>query len=101
MSIKHLPVPYPSNRQRRVSQGSAWIPTQTYHDAYGRYRFDNAPGFAWGLLENTELQVSVQNVLNTSPPILASAASLYAGYATEGDPRLRRYSIAFTKRFGR
>ncbi len=82
-----------------LSQGSAWIPTQTYHDVYGRYRFDNAPGFARGLLENTELQVSVQNVLNTSPPILASASSLYAGYATEGDPRLRRYSISITKSF--
>ncbi len=84
-----------------LNQGSALIPTQTYHDAYGRYRFDNAPGFARGLLENTELQVSVQNVLNTSPPILASAGALVRGYATEGDARLRRYSIAFTKRFGR
>ncbi len=83
-----------------LNQGSAFIPTQTYHDAYGRYRFNNAPGFARGLLENTELQVSVQNVLNTSPPILASAGALVRGYATEGDARLRRYSIAFTKRFG-
>ncbi len=84
-----------------LSQGSEWIPTQTYHDVYGRYRFENAPGFANALLENTELQISVQNVLNTSPPILASANALVAGYATEGDARLRRYSIAFTKRFGR
>ncbi len=84
-----------------LDQGSALIPTQTYHDVYGRYRFDSAPGFARGLLQNTELQVSVQNVLNTSPPILASATTLAAGYATEGDARLRRYSIAFTKRFGR
>ncbi len=83
-----------------LGQGSERIPTQTYHDVYGRYRFQNASGFASGLLENTELQISVQNVLNTSPPILASTSSLVAGYATEGDPRLRRYSIAFTKRFG-
>jgi outer membrane receptor protein involved in Fe transport len=84
-----------------LGQGSAWIPTQTYHDVYGRYRFENAPGFAGGLLENAELQVSVQNILDTSPPILASASPLVAGYAREGDARLRRYSIAFTKRFGR
>ncbi len=85
-----------------LGQGSAWIPTQTYHDIYGRYRFENAAGFAGGLLENTELQVSVQNVLNTSPPILAIANSYaIAGYATEGDARLRRYAIAITKRFGR
>ncbi len=90
------------SRDRAIlSQGSAWIPTQTYHDVYGRYRFDNAPGFAHGLLENTELQISVQNVFNTRPPILASASDVpVGGYATEGDPRLRRYSIAFTKRFG-
>jgi hypothetical protein len=67
---------------------------------YGRYRFENASGFASGLLQNTEVQVSVQNVLNTSPPILASTARSVSGYATEGDPRLRRYSIAFTKHFG-
>ncbi len=84
-----------------LGQGSEWIPTQTYHDVYGRYRFGNAPDFAGGLLQNTELQISVQNVLNTCPPILASASSITGGYATEGDPRLRRYSIAFTKRFGR
>ncbi len=85
-----------------LGQGTEWIPTQTYHDVYGRYRFENAPGFASGLLENTELQISVQNVLNTSPPILASPAYyVVSGYAAEGNPRLRRYSIAFTKRFGR
>ncbi len=84
-----------------LSQGSAFIPTQTYHDAYGRYRFDNAWGFARGLLENAELQLSVQNVLNTNPPIRASTSPLFPGYAYEGNPRLRRYSIAFTKRFGR
>ncbi len=85
-----------------LNQGSELIPTQTYHDVYGRYRFENASGFAGGLLQNTELQISVQNVLNTSPPILASATNIFTqGYATEGDARLRRYSIAFTKRFGR
>ncbi len=84
-----------------LNQGSELIPTQTYHDVYGRYRFENAPGFAGGLLENTELQISVQNVFNTSPPILASASPFtFGGYATEGDARLRRYSVAFTKRFG-
>ncbi len=84
-----------------LGQGSEWIPTQTYHDVYGRYRFENAPDFVGGLLRNTELQISVQNVLNTDPPILASSSSVVGGYyATEGDARLRRYSIAFTKRFG-
>ncbi len=84
-----------------LRQGSPRIPTQTYHDVYGRYRFQDAPGFAGSLLRNTELQVSVKNVLNTSPPIVASSTYYaVAGYATEGDPRLRRYSIAFTKRFG-
>ncbi len=83
-------------------QGSEWISTQTYHDVFGRYRFERSPSFAHGLLQNTELLISVQNVFNHSPPILASASSYFvAGYSTEGDPRLRRYSIAITKRFGR
>ncbi len=85
-----------------LTQGAEFIPTQTYHDVYGRYRFDHAPGFARGLLENTELQFSVQNVFNTEPPIVASISvtALTSGYAGEGDARLRRYSISFTKRFG-
>ncbi len=84
-----------------LDQGSALIPTQTYHDVYGRYRFENMSGFAGGLLENAELQISVQNVLDTSPPIVVSTgAFIVRGYATEGNARLRRYSIAFTRRFG-
>ncbi len=83
------------------NQGSEWIPTQAYHDVFGRYRFEGSGGFASGLLKNADLRVSVQNVFNHSPPILASAATyLFGGYSTEGDPRLRRYSIAFSKRFG-
>ncbi len=93
---------FPSSRDATVrGQGSEWTPTQTYHDVFGRYRFETLPGFARGLLENTELLVSVQNVFNDSPPILASVSpGVIAGYSTDGDPRLRRYSVSFTKRFG-
>ncbi len=84
-----------------LGQGSAWIPTQTYQDVYGRYRFESLSGFGHRLLDNAEMQISVQNIFDARPPILASAApDLVAGYATEGDARLRRYSITFTKRFG-
>jgi hypothetical protein len=83
------------------NQGSSLIPRQAYHDVYGRYRFGSAPGFAGGLLENAELQLSIQNVLDTSPPIVAATgAFVVRGYATEGNARMRRYSVAFTKRFG-
>ncbi len=93
---------FESTRTRAVNgQGSAWIPTQSYHDVFGRYRFGDSTGFAGGLLENTELLISVQNVFNDSPPILANGiSSIFNGYSTDGDPRLRRYSISFTKRFG-
>ncbi len=84
------------------SQGAERTPTQIYHDVFARYRFADVLGFAGEFLHNVELLASVQNLLDDSPPILASASTNpIAGYSTDGDPRLRRYSISFTRRFGR
>ncbi len=89
-----------SSRQTAIfNQGSAVVPAQTYHDLHVNYRFDEAARFAGGLLANTELSFGIQNLLDTSPPILASTSSTSAGYSTYGDPRLRRYTISLRKSF--
>ncbi len=83
--------------RQAFNQGSPTIPTQSYHDVFARYRFDDGFPFAQGLLANSEILVSVQNVLNDSPPIVASFDVVT--YSFYGDPRMRRYSISFKKRF--
>ena len=75
-----------------LSQGTSKVPSQTYHDAFLRYSFDDS---AWSPLANTDVNLGVQNVFDTSPPILAM--SLYAAY---GDARLRRFTLTVRKHFG-
>jgi iron complex outermembrane receptor protein len=75
-----------------MGQGTTRVPRQIYHDAFVRYHFDDN---AYSGLANTEINLGVQNVFNTSPPILAF--TLYSGY---GDPRLRRYTLSLRKHFG-
>jgi len=89
-----------SNEQNVLNQGAATIRSQTYHDFSAGYRFADSSAFVGGLLANTELLLSIQNVLDESPPILASA-SLFGGYSFYGDPRLRRFMLSVTKSFGR
>ncbi len=93
---------FPFTRNMNVlSQGAELFATQTYHDVFGRFRFGNTAGFTGGLLEDSEVLISVQNVLNDSPPIVASGRSPFytSGYSPEGDPRLRRYSISLRVSF--
>jgi hypothetical protein len=81
-----------------VEQGSDTIPSQMYHDLVGRFRLGELLGARAGLLADTELQVGIRNVLNTSPPILATP-SPHGGYSFFGDPRLRRYTVSVLRRF--
>ena len=81
------------------AQGSEAIESQTYHDVFVRYQFDEETGFS-RVLQNTEIFFGIQNVLNDEPPILARRSTeVTGGYQTLGDPRLRRYSIRITKAF--
>ncbi len=80
--------------------GSPAIPSQHYHDLFGRYRFGNGFGSGWsGLLGNVELLLSVKNVLDTEPPMLADISFGYFRVSPYGDPRLRSYSISVKKSF--
>ncbi len=87
-----------SRAQRMLWQGSASIPSQTYHDLFGGYRFSQGTGGLPGWLADTELLFAVQNVLDTVPPIIAQVVNS-GSYSRHGDPRLRRYSISFRRRF--
>lgn len=76
------------------NQGTEWIPSQTYHDAYVGYRFNSAFNF----FDGSELKLGVQNLFDKFPPILATTATT-GGYSTYGDPRLRRFVLTFRKSF--
>jgi iron complex outermembrane recepter protein len=81
-----------------LAQGTVTIPNQSYHDIYAAYNFGHHDAGWKRVLNDTRLSVSVQNFLNTSPPILAGATSSL-GISTYGDPRLARYTITVRKRF--
>lgn len=81
-----------------LSQGSPAVPSQVYHDVFVRYQWGARPT-GWGrLMSNTQLSVGVQNVFNTTPPILATTSTTSGGYSSLGDPRLSRYTISLRKK---
>jgi iron complex outermembrane receptor protein len=91
----------PAQATAVLNQGSARFPSQIYHDLSVAYRWGAQPGGWLRLLANGQLTVVVQNVFNTSPPILATLDPLNPtnSYSNYGDPRLRRYSISLRKKF--
>jgi hypothetical protein len=87
------------NALRVANQGSASVPSQVYHDALVSYRL-GATSAWWN---NIVVTLGVQNVFNTSPPIIAGSNIFTFGpgdYSTYGDPRLRRYTFSIRKTFG-
>jgi len=76
-----------------ASQGSAGVPSQTYHDVFASFRF----GSPTGLLSGTEIAVGVNNVFNTRPPVDLSNLALF--YSWLGDPRLANYYVSLRKAF--
>ncbi|MBX7121934.1 MAG: TonB-dependent receptor [Opitutaceae bacterium] len=83
-----------------LNQGSATIPSQTYHDISASYRWGKNPKGWQRLLADSQLTLGVQNLFNTSPPIIANTGPLgFSSYSNIGDPRLRRYTISLRKKF--
>lgn len=76
-----------------LSQGSATVPHQIYHDVFARYRFGESAVLGVGPLVNLEITLGIRNVFNEDPPILATTGST-GGYSRYGDPRLRTYMLA-------
>ena len=76
-------------------QGSAKIPSVTYHDILLSYQIGEENAF--------KISLGVQNVFNQIPPILAEDRTAFPGgsYSPYGaDPRLRRFSLTLRKTFG-
>ena len=85
-----------ASENTRVSNqgGVAWIPSQIYHDLTLRYRREQSR--SW-FLSNFDLAVGIQNLFDHYPPAIAGSTN---GWSPYGDPRLRRYTLSFTKHFG-
>ncbi|MGH8240578.1 MAG: TonB-dependent receptor domain-containing protein, partial [Steroidobacteraceae bacterium] len=82
-----------------AAQGSAEVPSQTYHDLFVGYRFnasEDSPGIR-GWLSNMEVNLNVSNVFNTNPAVDLRNAAPY--YSTLADPRLASYSLSLRKAF--
>ncbi|WP_454716665.1 TonB-dependent receptor [Caulobacter segnis] len=76
-------------------QGGKRVPAQLYVDLGLRRRFV-AP-FGLDPLRTLEARLSVQNLFDRSPPIVASPTNL--GFSAYGDPRRRWITAALTARF--
>ncbi len=76
------------------NQGRTYVPSRVYFDLVLQRRFDVADGRALGSLD---IRFAVQNILDTSPPIVADPNNM--GYDYRSDPRRRRFELALSRRF--
>lgn len=77
-------------------QGSSRIRRQIYHDLYVSYAIPASSG----VLHGVKLAAGIQNLFDTSPPIIAGTSYAQGGYSGYGDPRLRRFTLSLKKSFG-
>lgn len=83
-----------------LNQGSETISSQTYHDVMLRYSWGASKKGWRKLLADTQLTLGIQNVFNTSPPILATTVPAGGiSYSQVGDPRLARYTLSLRRHF--
>jgi outer membrane receptor protein involved in Fe transport len=76
------------------NQQRTYIPSRAYVDLTARRRFDFTAGHA---LRALEARITVQNLFDTTPPIVADPNNM--GYDYRGDPRRRRYELSLIGRF--
>lgn len=82
-----------SSHQVVANQGSATVRNQIYHDLFASYKIAS-PG---GIFAKTEIQLGVNNIFNTRPPVDVNSTSTL--YSVWGDPRLANYYISIRKAF--
>ncbi len=83
-----------------LAQGSDRIPSQSYHDLFASYRFEDYDGGRGSsLLNGTEVQFGIKNVFNKVPPFDAYYGVQGYYYSPLGDPRLRSYWVSIAKNF--
>lgn len=85
---------YPAIGDVALAQGSNRLKSQTYIDLTARRRFTppaNSP------IQAFDVRLGVQNLFDTSPPIIADVTQM--GYDYHGDPRRRRFGLLLAARF--
>lgn len=84
-----------------LAQGHDHIPSQSYHDVFASYRFDQAAAGSGRsrLLEGLEVQLGIKNAFDKVPPFDAYYGVQGYYYSPLGDPRLRSYWVALKKAF--
>jgi iron complex outermembrane receptor protein len=76
------------------NQTSAHTASRAYLDLTARRRFDFAADHG---LRGLDVRIAVQNLLDTSPPIVADPNHM--GYDYRGDPRRRRFELSLSGHF--
>ena len=77
-------------------QGSKWVSAQAYLDLYASRRIElGGPGGK----RFVNIDLGINNVLDTSPPREATFLVGDPGYSRFGDPRRRRFELALTAGF--
>lgn len=76
------------------NQTRTYIPSRIYLDLTARRRIDFAPSHA---LRSLDVRFGVQNLLDTTPPIVADANNM--GYDYRSDPRRRRFELSLSGHF--
>ncbi|KXU37669.1 hypothetical protein AXK11_00035 [Cephaloticoccus primus] len=82
----------PTSTAAILSQGGIRVASQTYHDAFVRYRLPQRHG----ILAGVELTLGAKNVFDKAPPVDMSRSRYYS---TFGDPRMRRFYVNVKKTF--
>lgn len=86
-----------------LSQNSATVPSQSYHDVFVAWKNPRGSGvggsFLRRILDGGELQLSVKNIFNREPPLDLDVGNSGLGYSMFGDPRLARYTLSVRKAF--
>jgi outer membrane receptor protein involved in Fe transport len=82
------------NAQQVRFQGAAHVPAQVYVDLSLRRRLTLQAGFG---MDAVDVRLSVLNLLDHAPPILAPPTSF--GFSEYGDPRRRRVTLALSTQF--
>jgi iron complex outermembrane receptor protein len=85
---------YPVLGDIALAQGSSHIPAQGYVDLTARRHFTSPAGSS---VRAFDVRVGVQNLFDTSPPIVADVAQM--GYDYHGDPRRRRVEVLLAASF--
>ena len=85
--------------QNTRQQGSAKIPSETYHDFFAVHRLTALDGAFSGLFENLDIRFSIQNVFDKTPTIRPGFSPTQGRFSPYGDNRLRRFTLSLRKNF--